>query len=485
MHRRFVAAGALTLLLAATASADDVTGSWTLNGRDRTGTYRGTATLTQDASGRVTGALTYDYVSWSWTTFGYAPTGKHGSARLEGTVSGTTLTGFRVKTTGVAGVLNDVAAQRFAITYQLKAKAAGGGLESVGGTYDASRGRDTLTGQSAGGSTTPTGQGGITMPSKILVVPGTPEAGRAQVSVQVTGSAASLALSGPGRLLRDGTAVTSPLSLPVGTHRLQVEGTADGRVTLTLSRGTTTVGTASADAAVERLYMLLEGYQGAEVDYLEGDLGQIIAHIVPKLPGYARIEDGKGYDQSKIDAGLADPTNPRRVLIDWNTTREDLFRYLRRGTVRGFVWGSHGFMEPWPTCPDNQLDMFESRVWSATAGDPSSGDAKNFMRELKDLVAASARQHGKLDFVMMHACCTGGIGSYAPEVWEYITPATKDRCLAKLGDPLPDAAHLRYSTFQENFAPSVSFLKTFFGPSYFGLSDVPWSSITGSIQPTR
>lgn len=492
MRRQLFSTGALALVLAASpALADDLdlSGSYSLSGKDRSGRFQGTASLAQDANDHVTGELRLEYVSWNWSSMGYKPTGRVGAARLDADLRGHTLRGRRYTTTGLADAIAGLDnAESFAITYGVALE--GGKIKSVGGRFDGKRGQDSLRDHQATTPTPPTpptpppsGADRIELPARLLAVPGTPEAGRQALTVVVDGSAATLSISGPGRLLRNGAAV-SDVSLQPGTHRLQVEGSGDGRVTVSLRRGSTEAARATSESAVERLYALLFGYQGPEVDYLPGDLSKVVSNIVPNLAGYARIEDGSSYDQRKIDQGLADPTNPRRVLIDWCVTREDLFKYLRRGTLRGITWGSHGFMEPFPGCPDSELDLFESRVWTAPAGRPESTEVKNFAREWRDAIEASTRTHGKLDFVLMHSCCTGGIGSYADEVWHYTDSTSKSRAIQVLGDPLPDADHLRYQSF-DMLRDHVNYVKTYVGPSYFGLHDVSWSAIRGSLQPSR
>jgi hypothetical protein len=489
----------LVLALSTAALANDLSGSWKVDGTDKTGRYRGTATVTKDASGAITGNLTFDYVRWDWSSFSYKPTGRKGGAKLEGRLTGLTFRGTRTTLAGLAGGVLNSTGQTFNVTYGVsrsdQPNEHGSSLRSFGGRYDGQSGRESLTGHNPGSTPTPptppTPVGGsqITLGAKLLAVPGTPEAGRQPLVVVVgvaspTAGDAELTLSGPGRLLRDGAALSGAVRLGAGTHRLQVEGTGDGLVTVTLKRGSTELARATSQSNVERLYALLGGYQGAEVDYLEGDMKKQIDNIVPHLAGYARVEDGTSYDQSKIDRALDDPANHKKVLIDWCVTREDLIRYLKRGTLRGITWGSHGYMEPWPGCPDSELDMFESRVWSSTAGAPQTGDAKNFVREWNEHLVKSARQHGKLDFVLMHSCCTGGIGSYRDEVWNYINATTKSRALAVLGDPLPTYDRLRYTSFKA-MQPSVNYLKTYDGPSYFGYHDVSWSAIRGSLQPSR
>jgi hypothetical protein len=493
LSRHLAISGAVALgwLAALPASAQDVGGSWSLSGKDRSGRFRGNAALTQAPDAKVEGTLTLEYVRWSWSSMSYRPTGQTGSARIRAEVRGQRVVGRRHTTTGLSDILGNLdSAQSFPISYAIAQKEDGTGLKSIGGRFDGNRGEDRLTNQRTSGPTPPppTGPDRIELPARLLAVPGTPEAGRQTFNVVVSGSAATLSLTGPGRLLRDGTAIASSLELQPGTHRLQIEGSADGRVTVALRRGSTEAARATSESGLERLYAILMGYQGAEVDYLDGDITKAISNVVPRLSGYARIEDGKSFDQSKIDQGLADPANPRRVVIDWCVTSEDLFRYLNRGTLRGLVWGSHGFMEPFPGCPDAELNMFESRVWSAVAGAPETGDKKNFMRDWRRAIALSARTHGKLDFVLMHSCCTGGIGdfdggygSYADEVWHYISAETKARCEAVLGTPLPVARDLRYATYNA-LSESVGWIQTFDGPSYFGMADVSWTQLRNSIR---
>lgn len=488
MRRQLFTTAALAMVLAASpAFADDLdlSGTYTLRGKDRTDRFKGTARLEQDEGGRVQGDLRMEYERWSWSSFGYRPTGRVGTARLEGQLQGRTLRGRRYTTTGMADAISNTGGgESFAIAYEVKLD--GGRIESVGGRFDGSRGQDELRDHrppEPSPEPTPSGDDRIQLPPRLLAVPGTPEAGRQAFKVIVDGSAATLAVSGPGRILQNGAPVAG-LSLQPGTHDLQIEGTGDGVVTVTLRRGEAEVARATSTSAVERLYAILWGYQGAEVDYLQGDVSKTLNNILPHLPGYARIEDGPGYDQSKIDQGLADPTNPYRVLIDWCVTRDDLFRYLRRGTLRGISWGSHGFMEPFPGCPDEELDLFESRVWTSPQGRPELTEKKNFVREWLAAIEASSRTHGKLDFVLMHSCCTGGIGSYADEVWDYTDYTTKSRARQVLGDPLPTWDRLRYNSF-DALGPHVSYLKTYVGPAYFGLHDVSWSAIRGSLQPSR
>jgi hypothetical protein len=88
---------------------------------------------------------------------------------------------------------------------------------------------------------------------------------------------------------------------------------------------------------------------------------------------YKVYEDGPTFDQSKIDKAFEPAersAHPKQILIDWNTTRADLDKYLALRPLKGIFWDSHGFMEPWPQETGDDLKKFESRVWTAKAGDP-------------------------------------------------------------------------------------------------------------------
>ena len=474
--------------LAPAQSSIDLSGSWSLTGQDRQGAYTGRAVATQAADGTLTVRLEWTYD---------ADPSRKGAARIEGRLKGLTVRGRRIVDTSVTGVLDGAGGQSWDVTYgvslSLVPNQSGSRVRGLAGRYDKPHGRDRMSDHDPSGGQPPTppppaGQDALTVPAKVMAVPGTPEAGWQAVTVRVEGSAAQLSLTGPGRLLRGGQPLLESgqsVELAAGEHALKLEGTADGEVTVSLARAGQVVTSAKSAVTVERLYLLLFGYQGAEVDYLPGDLGKTVQNIVPHLgQGYARVEDGESYDQSKIDAALNDPNTPRKVLIDWSTSRDDLFAYIKRGTVRGLTWGSHGYMEPWPGCPDEELDLFESRVWSCVAGAPQSGDAKNFVREFREALARSIETHGKLDFILMHSCCTGGIGSYREEVWDYITASTKTRAVARFGEPLPTWDKLRYQSF-DALRDQVGFMQTYDGPSYFGWWDVSWGPIRNSLQPGR
>ena len=481
----------LALGLAAPALAQttvDIGGSWSLEGKDARGDYKGNATATQAADGTVSIQLSWTYV---------ADPAQKGAARIEGRIKGLTLRGRRITDASVTGVIGGQGAQTFDITYGVSLNLVpqnGSRLRAISGRFDKPRGRDRFFDHDPSGGQPPppppppSGQDRIELPTQVMAVPGTPEAGHQALTVRVVGSPAQLSVAGPGRVLRGAQALVesgAAVELPVGDHALKLEGKADGEVTLSLARGGQPAASARTTVTVERLYLLLFGYQGAEVDDLEGDLGKTVQNIIPHLgQGYTRVEDGKGFEQGKIDGAINDPRTPRKVIVDWSTTRADLMGYIKRGTVRGLSWGSHGYMEPFPGCPDAELDMFESRVWSCEAGAPQTGETKNFVREWRQALAKSVEVHGKFDFMLMHSCCTGGIGSYRDEVWHYINSDTKSRAEARFGTPLPLWDKLRYTTF-DVLKGDTGYVQTYDGPSYFGMWDVNWSSIRSSLQPAR
>ena len=126
MRRHLFSAGALALVLVASpALADDLdlSGTYTLTGKDRNGRFRGAATLVQDGSGRVLGNIRMDYERWSWSSFGYELSGRVGTARLDAQLRGHTLRGRRYTTTGLTDVIAGLDnAESFAITYGVAAR---------------------------------------------------------------------------------------------------------------------------------------------------------------------------------------------------------------------------------------------------------------------------------------------------------------------------------------------------------------------------
>jgi hypothetical protein len=427
----------------------------------------------------------------TWTATGDAS----GSKKLEVKVV--------ANTPGLAGILSGAKKLEGSGKYTVKRYVRGGWESSDGklklketwstwaawtGDIDTGTGgADTGGGDTGGGDTGTTNvTGKIVAPAKALAVPGKPEVARADVKVEVSGGKATLTFAGAGRLLRNGEALTSPLELAAGTHTLSLEGAKDGAFTLSLNNGSVELAKASTEVVTERLYLILFGYEGGEEHYLEGDVSKCRRNLVPKLGSkYSVLEDGKSYDQAKIDKDMNDPAKARKIVLDWCTTRADLLGYMARGTVRAIFWGSHGFMEPFPDGPDSDLDLLESRVWSCAKGQPSITDARNFSREFKAGLAASVKTHGKLDFIQMHSCATGGLGTdYRDDPYQYTRSDTKTRAKQLLGDPLPTHDKLRYRTFDE-LKGQATYLRTYVGSAYFGLHDVSWYNLKRAMKPAR
>lgn len=130
---------ALFLALAAPAWAAPVRvdGTWQLEGRNAQGSYKGTATLIQDAQGNVEGELALIYQSWSWVRLRYVPNGKLETARLRGRVEGEALVGER-RPGGMAGVLNGSERVRYRIALGER-NLHGSRIGSISGSYGRAR----------------------------------------------------------------------------------------------------------------------------------------------------------------------------------------------------------------------------------------------------------------------------------------------------------------------------------------------------------
>lgn len=115
------------------AAAPDLSGAYELIGQDAVGRYRGVATLTQTAQGRVEGSLTLEYVRWSWSAYRYVPTGRHGAARVEGRAVGSQLRGVRRTDAGLAGLLGLTGSLNRSIRYTIHEQA--GRITAVRGSY--------------------------------------------------------------------------------------------------------------------------------------------------------------------------------------------------------------------------------------------------------------------------------------------------------------------------------------------------------------
>jgi hypothetical protein len=464
---------------AASEPKDPFAGDWSLEGSNKRGPYTGTARVERLADGRYSARISYAYEK-----------GPKVERLFLGKQEGAALVGERGRPTGIVDAILGDPKLKYAIKTRYELSPDGTRLEAkLGATW-----REALSRTAQGVVlTVDANRDGVldekdadamkTGRALVTRVPRKPLAARSPLRVVSQGPCA-LKTEGPGQVRivdADGNAV--PATLGAGTHDLFVVGTGEGDVLVraddsqgkTLARALLTVKT-------ERLYLILFGYQGAEEDYLPGDMGKAKKMLLPRLTqaGYAVIEDGESYDQPKIDAGLADPNRPAKVVVDWCVTPDDWKSYLERGSTRGIFWSSHGFMEPWIGCPDEDLLKFECRVWTSALSAPALNGEKHFLRQWKAFLDA---QEMKLDFAVMHSCCTAGLGSYyAPQAWDYTNAGTKERVRAKYGD-LPDAKELDQSRTFELFAPNTDHLETYKGPSYFGLMDVDWDAAIDATKP--
>jgi len=228
--------------------------------------------------------------------------------------------------------------------------------------------------------------------------------------------------------------------------------------------------------------MFLWGYQGDDAGF--NTERPKIQPIIDKLVGlgYTVYEDGATYNQSNLDVAFTQneiAAHPKQIIIHWNTTLADWTKYMTAGVV-GVLWASHGYMEPYPGCPDNQLLDFESRVWTAAAAHPETTGSKVFVRDWKDKIPDGRH----LLFLVMHACGTGGIGGYQyyrDHPWEYTDAATVARVSA-LYNPVPGYDGLNKFTVFNVFSGNCGYLKTYDGASYFGFGDVDIDGVKNSIK---
>jgi hypothetical protein len=453
----------------------DLSGGWVLDGANGAGHYTGTGSVERGSSGGWVMYLRLSYDS-----------GDTGTARFEGTLDGNTLSGDRLRTTGMAGAISGEKRSPVHAVYVLSDD--GRTLTGKYGryhetlTHSAPARAHILVDADRDGRLTPADADAAAAGKKAMLtfVPGGHANVFAPASVTVDEGTVTLEMSPADaiKVTEDGQAVGT---LAQGTHDLRLEAVRAGDVELRLTSGSTVVASATVTIEHERLYLIMSAYLGEEVSYQESDITKVKDHLLPTLraAGFTVIEDGKGMDQSVIDKGLTDPRNPKKVIVDWCTTTDDFAKYFNRQTVKGFFWSSHGFMEPFPGCPDAELGTLESREWTAVAGDPSQTGDRHFVREWRGMLEANAY---KLDFGVLHACCTGGIGDYANQPWEYCGADTQARAKDYFKGTLPDASALKYVT-HDSTSSHYGFLQTFDGSSYFGLYDVKWDQIAGALAP--
>ncbi len=445
---------ALALRPAISEPEGDLAGTWKLDGKNGVGHYTGTVTLTKD-NDQYVAALSYTYDD--------AKQGD-GTARVTGTFDGKTFSGARLRTTGFTGLLDGVH------------------RKPVPASYTLSQDGLTLTGSYAGfhekfkrDKVPVRAKATVTADPLLTFVPGAPGTVFGAVHVEVQQGTVRLQFSSD--MLR-----VSPITsdLVPGSYDFKVEAVHEGSAVVQLATDTTVIAQAPIDVQKEQLYLVVFGYMGEQVSFLPADMATAKGHVLPKLEaaGFSVIEDGQGYAQATIDGKLTDPKTPKKVIVDWCTTSADWNKYFGRGTVKGYVWSSHGFMEPYPGCPDSELKAFESRQWTCVEKDPSQTEDRHFIREWG---AKFEKNAYSMDFGLNHACCTGGIGDYASEAWEYCGGDTKTR-VQKLFGTLPAVADLTFTT-HDSLKGHFNFQQNFNGSSYFGMYDVRWDELEAAIAP--
>lgn len=521
MRRAFawiVLSAALTLVLGGAARRSDaeprdLSGSWKISGQhSAAGSYSGTAEIARNAPGK------YD-ITWSMLF----KNGSTASLSGSGTQTGSQLL-TTVKTGGAGAVdrLSGVFPQNVTIKGKYQLRALSSGSMSLYGTWwtegarPQTKGSETL--RRAAPATTPlnlrvdaNGDGTIDAADDPIEekAPGTfvgvgtaagdrtparllgelPIGGAAKIVFEWSGTGA-IKLYGPNGevILAPGAArgeSGSPLATLAGTA-LAIEGVTPGEGFLKVSylNGSLSyTNRVRLAISLERVYCILWAYLGTEADYQPREFDRL-KPIFDKLKslGYVMYDDGTGHDQSKLDAafeGTEATKNPKKLIIDRATSRADWESYMKRGSVRGILWAGHGFMQPFPGCPDSELLNFESRVWSCNPGDPTTNESRCFVREWLALVKLQRKL--PMSFAILHSCATAGLGAdYSDEPWHYCPQDIQDRVTAKFGS-LPELSKLKFTTF-DTLKPQVGYLVTYNGSAYFGMWDINLNEVIRSIK---
>lgn len=227
----------------------------------------------------------------------------------------------------------------------------------------------------------------------------------------------------------------------------------------------------SAKSSYEKIYLFLWGYLGDARIWQDNEMA-MIQPVVEKLKsmGYKVYDGGPSFNQADIDKAFEDKEsteNPRKVIIDRTATKTDLVSYLQRGTVRGIVWLGHGYMEPYPGCPDAELLKFESRVWTTLPGDSIHEEAKMFVRDWVPLL--NQQKYKPIHFLVVHSCTSGGFGTdYVGDPWGCADEATKQRVIALYGALPPCGPGFSFVTFN-SLQPYTEHVITYKGIAYSNL----------------
>lgn len=119
MRRRpLLLAAALLAVAAAPVRAQDLSGRWSVWGRDDQGFYRGTATLSHEGD-RVTGRVELEGLRVA-SDGAFEPTARRSSATLDASLAGRTLRGERRADAGIAGALAGGAGAAARVEYALE-----------------------------------------------------------------------------------------------------------------------------------------------------------------------------------------------------------------------------------------------------------------------------------------------------------------------------------------------------------------------------
>jgi hypothetical protein len=240
---------------------------------------------------------------------------------------------------------------------------------------------------------------------------------------------------------------------------------------------------ANQELIKRKVYLFLWTQRGDEGDMVSIDRVKI-QPIINKLisMGYKVYEDGHTYDKSRIWQAFSPAeiaAHPLQVIIDWNTAPAEWNACMDTKCVYGLLWSSHGYMEPYPGCPDAELLNFESRVLFPTTVSPAPNNAKMFVRACLPKIT----ENPHMDFIVIHSCGSGGIEGDPdahPYPWDGTAQATFDRVMA-LNPTEPKYEAIKTWTTFDVLKPYCDYPKTYClaNPDF---SDVDVDAIKNSIK---
>lgn len=498
------------------AETQDLSGTWNVTGRHPSaGPYTGTAVLSRTAAGKYA-------IEWTLT---FRNSNDPAALAGDGTITGSTLT--TTSALGGAGAVDRLSGVFPVGTslkgrYQLRTLRSGamtlwgtwwteGGGNSIRGSETLRRAapadtnslnlrmdsdgngaidaKDDAVEEAAPGAMVNVGDGPNDR-AEARLLGELPAGGTAKIALEWQGEGKVRVYGPDGKAILDPATgrgeVAASLATKEGTQ-LGVAGVTPGEGFLSVKYESGALKFANrvrVSVSQEKVYLILWAYLGTEADYQPREYERL-KPLFNKITGlgYKLYDDGPSFDQSKLDAAFAgdEATRyPKKLIVDRATSSADLKQYMARRSVRGVLWAGHGFMQPYPGCPEAELLKFESRVWSCNPGDPTTNEMKHFVREWMGYVAAQRKL--PLNFAIMHSCTTGGLGSdYKDEAWHYCDDETLSRVKKKYGDPPPALDKLSFTTFNV-MKPSVTYLQTFNGSAYFGMYDINLNEVIASIK---